>query len=137
MGGGPPPGPALVGRWRSEGADVAPLLAAAPGNLTRLDAEFTADGRFIVAAVNRNGERIDLAGTFSVDERPDPPTIVLLQTAPYEARSEGLWQVDAGGGVLTYEVVDLEFGTPPAAGFGSTNNGQFGEDNIQIYRRLP
>lgn len=129
-------GPAIVGRWRSAGDDVAPLLYGAPGNIRSLDAEFRADGQFIVAALNQNNERIDLDGTYTVNEDDRPPSIVLLQVSPYEARSEGIWQVDAQG-VLSYEVVDLEFATPPTGGFGSTNNGQFGEDNIQIYRRLP
>ena len=62
---------------------------------------------------------------------------VLTQTEPYAATSEGIWQVQ--GDTLTYEVVETDPGlgaTPPANGFGSTSNGQFGDDNIQIYRRV-
>ncbi|MCB9523062.1 MAG: hypothetical protein H6702_06740 [Myxococcales bacterium] len=139
----PPPdmavveGPAIVGDWVSEGADVAPLLSGAPGNLRRLDATFTAAGAFDVVAVNADGQQIVLTGRYQVDEGDRPPSIVLTQTEPYAATSEGIWQVQ--GDTLTYEVVETDPGlgaTPPANGFGSTSNGQFGDDNIQIYRRV-
>ncbi len=131
-----PAGPAIVGDWVSAGDDVAPLLAGAPGNIRRLDATFTAAGTFDVVAVNANGEQLPLRGTYTVDGDTSPGSIVLTQTSPYDATSEGLWQVV--GDTLTYEVVETVPGlgaTPPRDGFGSTSNGQFGEDNIQIYRR--
>ena len=56
--------------------------------------------------------------------------------------SEGLWRVE--GDLLTYEVVQVQPPLPggqtpptPAGGFGSTNNGALGDDNVQRYRRQP
>lgn len=130
--------PAIVGTWLSEGDDIADFLAGPPLNAVRIDAEFMADGSYLVTSTDGDGTEIDFVGTYTVDESTDPATIVLEQTSPTTATSEGIWQVD--GGVLTYEVAqtvpEVAGVTPPTVegGFGSTSGGAFGMMNVQIFR---
>ena len=132
---------ALVGRWLSEGADLAPLLSGPPANLRRLEATFRADGTFVVAVRNQQAQAFSLEGTYTLDEGTDPAQITLRQTRPEPAVSEGIWVVE--GDTLRYEVAQID---PPiagvlppsvAGGFGSTSNGDFGADNVQRYQRQP
>ncbi|MEZ4318661.1 MAG: hypothetical protein R3F61_14200 [Myxococcota bacterium] len=124
----------LVGTWVSEGADVAPLLAA--NDVVRVDATFEMDGSYVVTSTDSASSTVDFAGTFTVDESTTPATIVLTQTSPYNATADGIWQIDAG--VLSYEVVQagLGFTAPtPTSGFGSTSGpGLSPDDNLQIFR---
>ena len=91
-----------------------------------------------------NGESFSLAGTYTTNE-PDGGreihTIELYQTLPEASVNEGIWRVSDE--VLTYEVVQVTPAlpgtqTPPtqSGGFGSTNQGALGSDNIQIYRKV-
>ena len=140
--------PLIVGRWESTGTDVAPLLRDPSIGLTRLEATFLSDLRFIVGVDNQDGYHFELEGSYEL--RPSPTgdlltegqvhEIILRQTLPDVAVSEGIWRVE--GDTLQYEVVQVEpplpgAQTPPQreGGFGSTNNGALGTDNIQLYRR--
>ena len=143
-----PSSSALVGSWESVGADLAPLLSAAPFNLTRLSATFADDGSFVVSGENADRLTFDLSGSFEVTPAPGALSsaqgviheVTLTQTAPERAVSEGIWRVE--GDTLTYEVVQvnppLSGQSPPtrAGGFGSSTNGMFGVDNVQTYRRV-
>ncbi|MCA9558737.1 MAG: hypothetical protein KC583_09245, partial [Myxococcales bacterium] len=139
--GGTPAAPGIVGRWLSEGADLAPLLADPPASIRRIEATFGGDGRFRVVLTNDDLQSFELSGTYTTDPARDPATITLSQAQPEAVRSTGIYRVD--GDVLTYEVAQtdppLAGVTPPdaAAGFGSTNNGALGEANVQTYRRQP
>ena len=64
--------------------------------------------------------------------RTDPASIEIAQTAPYVGTVQGIW--DVASGVLTYDIVDIAFGTPPTVegGFGSSSAGAA---NVQTYRR--
>lgn len=140
--------PLIVGRWESTGADVAPLLRDPSVGLTRLEATFLSDLRFVVGVENQDGYYFELEGSYEL--RPSPTgdlltegqvhEITVRQTLPDVAVSEGIWRVE--GDTLQYEVVQVEpplpgAQTPPQreGGFGSTNNGALGTDNIQLYRR--
>lgn len=130
--------PAIEGMWLSENADVAPLLANPPLNIVSIDAEFMGDGSYTVTTTDMDGAMVDFLGTYTIDESSDPATIVLTQTTPTNATSEGIWDVD--GGVLTYEVAQTSPEIPgvtaptPAGGFGSTSGGALGMDNVQVFR---
>lgn len=141
--------PLILGRWESVGDDIAPLLRDPSVGLTRLEAEFFEDLRFVVGVDNQDGFHFELEGRYELRVAPNASLsaegllheITLRQTLPDAAVSEGIWRVD--GETLQYEVVQVEpplpgAQTPPqrASGLGSTNNGALGADNIQRYRRL-
>jgi hypothetical protein len=134
-------GPALVGRWRSEGGDLSPLFSGEPFRYVRVEAEFGGGGAYVVTSVDGNGAQYVLTGTYTVDEGTTPATVSLLQEEPYEAEAEGIWEVD--GDLLRYEVVqtvpDYGFVPPsPDEGFGSTAGpGLSPGNNVQVYRRAP
>jgi hypothetical protein len=127
-----PSSSAIVGDWVSQGDDVAELLAGPPGNTVRIDATFSADGSYEAVAESQDGSTFTFVGEYTVDDSTDPSTIEIAQSAPYPATVQGIWAVE--GGVLTYDIVDVAFGTPPtvAGGFGSSSAGAA---NIQTYRK--
>lgn len=135
-----PDGPAIVGDWVSEGADLSELFAGSPFNYVRIEATFRADGRCGSAIENGDGDVAETAGTCAITAG-SPGKIVVTQADPYAATAVGIWQVD--GGVLTYEVVqtvpDYGYSPPtPASGFGSTEGPGLGAGvNVQTYRRAP
>lgn len=141
--------PLLIGRWESTGSDLAPLLSDPSIGLTRLEATFFSDLRFVVGVDNQDGYHFELEGTYELKNAPNTllsdegqiHEITLRQTLPEVTISEGIWKVE--GDTLQYEVVQVEpplpgAQTPPqqTVGFGSTNSGALGTDNLQIYRRL-
>ena len=141
---------ALEGRWLSVGADLSPILSDPSVDITRLDARFNSDMSFEVEVTNGDGFTFELAGTYSLTPAPNSDLtqegithqLTLSQTFPEASTSEGLWRVE--GDLLTYEVVQVQPPLPggqtpptPAGGFGSTNNGALGDDNVQRYRRQP
>ncbi|MCB9675748.1 MAG: hypothetical protein H6737_11560 [Alphaproteobacteria bacterium] len=124
----------IVGDWVSEGADVAPLLAA--NDVVRVDASFMDDGTYVVTSTDSQGAEIDFSGTFTLDETTSPAGIVLEQTSPYGATARGIWEYD--GSMMRYEVVQdgLGFTAPSSdSGFGSTSGpGLEAGWNIQTFR---
>lgn len=135
-----PGGPALVGSWVSEGADLSPLFADPPFSYDRVETTFRADLTYTTSTVTADGE-VTLSGTFSVDEATSPPSVDVEQLVPYVATALGIWDVD--GDTLTWEVVQVvpDYGyipPTPETGFGSTSGpGLVADANIQIYRRSP
>jgi hypothetical protein len=119
---------ALVGSWRSAGADIAPLLV----DVVRVDATFEADGSYEVLTLLGDDSTWTLVGTWTSDLSTDPAAIALSQTSPWADAVEGIWGVD--GDVLTWDVVSVALGSPatPGGGFGSSSAG---DDNVQTYRR--
>jgi hypothetical protein len=140
----------IVGSWVSEGADIAPLLSDPSVGLTKLEAEFSAEGSFLVRLQNQEGYSFELAGVYelgasaegSVAEEGVIHTITLRQREPEASLSEGIWRVE--GELLRYEVVQVDPPLPGSqlpptqeAGFGSSSRGALGSDNVQLYRRRP
>ena len=83
---------ALVGNWRSEGGDLAPLLSAAPFNYVTVDAVFRADLRYTVTATDASAATYPLSGTFTVDTSTNPASAKAAsawRTASASARSPG------------------------------------------------
>lgn len=132
--------PAIVGTWRSQGADLSDLFAGEPFNYVDVQAIFRANGRSEVHATDQDGATADLIGTYTVDLSTSPATIVVLQTSPYEATASGIWAVS--GDTLTYEVVqtvpDYGFVPPtPSSGFGTTSGPNLDPGtNVQTYQRV-
>ena len=128
---------AIVGDWVSEGDNLAPLFQTATYNYTSIDATFEASGSYEVIAITGGGDTYTFTGTYTVDASTDPHGIVLEQTSPAAATSEGIFAITDGE--MEYEVVvttpDYGFTAPtPETGFGSTAGAGLSEgDNIQIF----
>ena len=135
----------LVGKWISQGADVAPLLAAAPFNYTQITADFHADGSYAVVGLDASAKETDFTGTWQAHASSAAGifTIDLSQTAPSVVQSEGIYRIDTTvtPNRMKYEVVQTQPTnglTPPTpdAGFGSTVfNGKMIATLIQNYSR--
>lgn len=141
----------IVGQWISAGDDVAPLLDiifAGSGGVDSVYAEFSADNTYWVRQVNGDGTDSELTGTYTTTESNVTDSggntiysITIQQTAPYTADVSGIYSIDedANPDRLTYEVVQTSgtsnIAPTPETGFGSTNQGAFGTQNIQMYNR--
>ncbi|MCU1279859.1 MAG: hypothetical protein JWM53_3405 [bacterium] len=135
----------IVGSWLSTGADVAPLLAGAPFNNTKITATFKDDGSYSVVSFDTSNKEIDYAGTYQIM----PSTISNIiqircsQVMPSTAQAEGMYQIDTSQtpARMQYEVVQTQptngLQPPtPDKGFGSTlYNGTQISTLIQKYTR--
>ncbi len=134
-----PDAASIAGDWLSEGDDLSDLFAGEPFNYASTTGSFGADGSYTAEVTDLEGTAYPIAGSYTVDVSTDPATIHIVQTAPYEAEADGIWQV--AGDVLTYEVVQTTpsygFTAPtPERGFGSTAGpGLAPDSNVQVYRR--
>jgi hypothetical protein len=134
----------LVGTWLSQGADVAPLLAADPYHITSISATF-ADNTYTATAVDSMNRMGMFSGTWTshASSVPGIYEIELQQSQPSAIVSQGIYQIDSSvmPPRLKYEVAQtdppLQGVTPPTAagGFGSTNSGALGNQNVQQYVR--
>lgn len=134
----------LIGTWISTGTNVAPLLNtifASVGGIDSIYATFNANNSYLVKQVNKNKTTLTYEGTYTLTKSAsgDIHKISIVQSKPSAATNEGIYQINASANPKTmkYEVV-LVSGTQnvpptPQAGFGSTNNGQFGTTNVQNY----
>ncbi|MEO8231869.1 MAG: hypothetical protein ABI638_06280 [Ignavibacteriota bacterium] len=116
----------IVNTWVSEGAGVAPGLAATLKTV-KISATFNANNTYTVVAKDSAGAEVTYAGTYTVSENTGLAirSITLNQTAPTSVTSQGIYEVTAKG-TMRYEVVQTTPAitgiTPPvpAEGFGST-----------------
>ena len=144
-GGGTQQQAAIVGSWLSAGADVAPLLAGAPFNNTKITATFNNDGTYTVVSFDTSNKELDYAGTYQIMDSgvANITQIRCSQVMPSTALAEGMYQVDATQtpARMQYEVVQTQPTnglTPPtpSKGFGSTvYNGSQISTLIQKYSR--
>ncbi|HMN23360.1 MAG: hypothetical protein IT276_10210 [Ignavibacteriaceae bacterium] len=116
----------IVNTWISEGAGVAPGLAATLKTV-KITATFNANNTYTVVAKDSSGADVTYSGTYTVTENTGTTirSISLNQTAPTSVTSQGIYEVNSKG-MMRYEVVQT---TPaisgitapvPAEGFGST-----------------
>jgi len=134
----------VVGNWKSEGTNVAPILAA--NGFSAVDAFFKEDGTYKVDGYLTAGGKIEFVGVYTQTESTVEGiwNITLIQSAPSSATSVGIFKVEetATGRKLTYEVAQTEPSitgvTPPTAagGFGSTSAGAFGVMNVQVFMEI-
>ena len=130
----------IEGLWLSEGDDISPIFQSSFFDYTRIDADFRADGSYLVIAATGGGDVYELTGSYTADTSTTPAGLVLLQAQPYEATAEGIYQITDG--VMQYEVIQTDpnpngFVAPtPETGFGSSSGpGLAAGANLQIYRR--
>ncbi len=140
-----PPSDVIVGTWVSTGANLAPLLYAAPFKYRTITATFNNDGSYTILSVDSAGTKTTATGTYvtaaggAASPRDTIRTIVATQMTPTSLTAEGIYQVTPGTAItMKYEVLQtqpaLGYAKPtPALGFGSTAGGAFGTLNIQKY----
>lgn len=133
----------IEGIWTAGGADIAPILA---DTLTLITLRFKADSTYIIELSNTSGLLTALSGTYSVHKSSgvnDIYPLSLHQTLPFAAELMGIFEINEviEPEELTFEYIqtlpDLGY-TPPTAesGFGSTNNGNWGTNNINRFQRV-
>jgi hypothetical protein len=135
----------IVGSWISQGADMAPLLAAAPFNYVKITATFNDGGTYSVVGIDSSNKETDFDGTYMADVSgvAGIEEIDLSQSAPTSVQSQGIFSIDTTvtPNRMKYEVVQTQPTnglTPPTAqaGFGSTVfNGKQIATLIQNYSR--
>jgi hypothetical protein len=144
----PDPTPAvnpIVGTWKSQGTDVAPLLGVF-FNIDSIGATFRTNNTYSVAARDTGGTIINYAGTYSVTESgvANIYNITLNQSAPTEVTSQGIYRVFAASpDSMYYEVIQTTPSLPgtwtaptAAAGFGSTAGPNLPAGwNLQKFRK--
>jgi hypothetical protein len=135
----------IMGKWLSEGENVAPLLVTY-FNVLKVDAEFKADYTYVVNQYNIGNTTttpdIIFTGTYEIEKSTvgEIWTVTCNQELPYAAIASGIFEVKTNPEVLWYEVVQTS-GTQnvpptPAAGFGSSNGGTLGVLNVQKFVRV-
>jgi hypothetical protein len=135
----------IIGTWVSQGADLAPLLAGAPFNNTKITATFKDDGTYLVVGIDSSNKEIDYTGTYQIMTSAvgNIIEIRLSQVTPSTAQAEGMYQIDTTQtpARMQYEVVQTQPTNglqPPAPdkGFGSTiYNGMQISTLVQKYSR--
>ncbi len=140
----------IVGRWVSEGMNVAPLLYGQPFHVRKIEATFKEDGSYLVVQTDSSGTSLTLTGTYVADEggaaAPNDMirTITVNQAAPTSVTAEGIYEVTVGTTEIMMQYEIAQTAPPltgvtkptPAAGFGSTSGGVLGTINVQKYVKL-
>lgn len=133
----------IVGKWLSEGANVAPLLLGL--GIVKIEATFNSDNTYTVVSYDTANAPTTLTGTYAAAKSSvdDIYTITVNQSSPTALTSEGIFKVDATKNPveMQYEIVQTQpsiGATPPTpeAGFGSTNGGALGTINVQKYVKV-
>jgi hypothetical protein len=139
----PATGTGIIGEWYSSGGNVAPLLISL--GVDSVYAKFNADQTYTVESYSPDGVLTNYTGTYvqTKSDVGDIYTILLEQSTPFVATSEGIFEVSMGtaGYDMRYEVVQMQpslnLSAPtPEGGFGSTAGGAYGETNVQKYLKL-
>ncbi len=136
----------IMGKWLSEGANVAPLLVTY-FKVLKVTAEFKTDYIYVVNQFNIGNTTttpdLVFTGTYVIAKSTTGNiwTITCNQDLPYTAVASGIFEIKASPEVLWYEVVQTS-GTAnvpptPALGFGSSNGGTLGVLNVQKFIRVP
>ncbi len=127
----------IIGEWYSSGGNVASLLVQF--NVDSIYANFNSDQTYVVESYDPDGVMTEYSGTYTQAKSDvgNIYTIVLNQSTPFSATSEGIFEVipDGDGFDMKYEVVQTEpasgYSPPtPSGGFGSTG---LGDINTQKY----
>jgi len=136
----------VIGRWYSAGNDVAPILRGRPFFTDSIYAEMRADFTFRVESYDAARVMTLFTGTFSQRESGIGAiwNITLQQNVPFAGVSEGIFMIhwDENPIRMRYEVLQTTPAlglAPPTAigGFGSSAGGALGQNNVQVFRRMP
>lgn len=136
----------IMGKWISEGANVAPLLVTY-FKVLKVSAEFKTNFTYVVNQFNVGNTTttpdLVFTGSYVIAKSATGNiwTITCNQELPYTAVASGIFEVKTSPEVLWYEVVQTS-GTQnvpptPVAGFGSSNGGTLGVLNVQKFVRVP
>jgi hypothetical protein len=136
----------IMGKWISEGSNVAPLLVTY-FKVLKVSAEFKTDFTYVVNQFNVGNTTttpdLVFTGTYVIAKSATGNiwTVTCNQELPYTAVASGIFEVKTSPEVLWYEVVQTS-GTQnvpptPAGGFGSSNGGTLGVLNVQKFVRVP
>lgn len=136
----------IIGKWLSEGTNVAPLLVTY-FKVLYVTAEFKSDFTYKVNQFNIGNTtttpNLVFTGTFVIEKSTvgNIWKITCNQELPYVAVASGIFEIKASPELLWYEVVQTS-GTQnipptPVLGFGSSNGGTLGVLNIQKFVRVP
>lgn len=136
----------IMGKWLSEGSNVAPLLVTY-FTVLKVEAEFKTDFTYVVNQYNIGNTTttpdLVFTGTYEIVKSTTGNiwTITCNQELPYVAVASGIFEIKTSPELLWYEVVQTS-GTQnvpptPAAGFGSSNGGTLGVLNVQKFVRVP
>ncbi|MFN8319305.1 MAG: hypothetical protein U0V54_07760 [Saprospiraceae bacterium] len=125
------------GTWKS--SPVAPILATFADSII---AEFKTNSTYTVDQW-KSGAKVVLTGTYTQTKSGTGNiyNITLNQTSPTSLTAQGIFEVSSDNKSMKYEVAQITPAipgvTPPTAtaGFGSTSNGAFGQNNVQNYVR--
>lgn len=130
----------VIGKWISEGNNVAPLLGFF--DIVKITAEFREDNTYRVFSYTSDEVETLFEGVFT-QERSNVGniwTIYLEQGVPSAVTSEGIFEVTipaTGPRTMRYEVIQTNpaLGTAPTPeeGFGSSSGGTLGQSNVQNY----
>lgn len=137
----------IIGKWHSEGANVAPILSTY-FKAAKVDAVFNTNFTYTVNQFNIGNTTTtpDLVytGTFVIQKSTTGNiwTITCSQETPFAATASGIFEIKTTPSELLWYEVAQTSGTQnvpptPAAGFGSTNGGTLGVMNIQKFVRVP
>ncbi len=135
----------IIGKWLSDGTNVAPLLVTY-FKVLKVEAEFKADFTYKVNQFNIGNATtvpdLIFTGTFEIAKSTTGNiwTITCNQELPYVATASGIFEVKTNPDLLWYEVVQTS-GTQnvpptPEVGFGSSNGGTLGVLNVQKFTRV-
>lgn len=136
----------IMGKWLSDGANVAPLLVTY-FKVLKVTAEFKIDYKYVVNQFNTGNTTttpdLVFTGTYVIAKSTTGNiwTITCNQDLPYTAVASGIFEIKTSPEVLWYEVVQTS-GTAnvpptPVLGFGSSNGGTLGVLNVQKFVRVP
>lgn len=136
-----PPEEDVKGIWVSKNADIALLLQ---DSLQELTFTFETDSLYSLQLVTLDNDTIDTKGSYLVGkELGTLNSIILTQSTPTPMIYQGICEISQ---VVMPNELTLEFlevfpdssQTPPTVeeGFGSSDEGNLGIDNIQKFRKV-
>ena len=136
----PLPQISLLGFWTSENTNIATILQ---DSIQRINLEFLEDTTYLMTVTDTAGYANTYLGRFFFDESDTTETvfpITLEQLSPDTVFYSGIYEINnnLNPNELTIEWVNTSSSnnvTPPTVvdGFGSTDNGSLGVQNVQKY----
>ncbi|MBN1448220.1 MAG: IPT/TIG domain-containing protein [Bacteroidetes bacterium] len=138
----------IVGKWVSEGMDVAQLLSGQEPFIRKVTATFRPDGSYLAVYTDSSDVSRTYTGSYFASDGGAPAPndrirqLELVQYASNDTLTfEGIYEVAVNDSNITMklEIVQTDPAMPPmtpptpAGGFGSTSGGTIGETNLQRY----
>ncbi len=89
----------VIGKWVSEGANVAPLLVNFL-SIKKIEAEFKADNSYVVNSYTTENVKVTFTGVYTQTKSGvgNIWTITLIQSTPTSVTSEGIFEITVTAG---------------------------------------